>query len=412
MSAGSPPYLSAPSSAQRVPDAVLDAGSGALQQRIRTSATETMRAARMHKVGEPMIIENVPLPVPSGADVRVQVHSCNIVPNLANILANWTTWFPQNPLPALPAIFGLDPAGVIDEVGPDVVGFKPGDRVYVNPGRSCGACAECRQGQVMHCQSFAFAGYFGLTPTSSVMLDRYPYGGLAEYMIAPQSALVRLPEQLSFHRAARFGYLGTGYAALEKAGVTSGSSLLINGISGTLGLGIALFALVKGATTILGTGRDRALLDRVRAIAPERIQVHSTDDDAIDEWVNRVLPGGVDAYISALGPNSPHEPFLQGLRALRRGGRAVNVGATAGDVPIDVHHLMDQQQSLIGSCWFSAGQGQEMADLAAAGAVDLSIFEDRVFTLNDVNLAISGIENRHGGFSNFVVSPTESDDGV
>jgi threonine dehydrogenase-like Zn-dependent dehydrogenase len=366
---------------------------------------EMMRAARMHSVGEAMRIEDVPLPHPTGSDVRVRVHSCNIVPNLANILANWTSWFPQNPLPGLPAIFGLDPAGEIDAVGPDVVGFAPGDRVYVNPGRSCGACPECRSGTVMHCQNFAFAGYFGLTPTSGVMLDRYPYGGLAEFLLAPQSSLVRLPDSVSFNRAARFGYLGTGYAALQKAQLHPGSSLLINGISGTLGLGVALFALAQGVTTVLGTGRNRALLERVRAIAPERIEVFSSDDGAIDDWVRAAHPGGVDAYISALGPNTPHEPFLQGMRALRRGGRAVNVGATAGDVPIDVHHMMDQQQSLIGSCWFSAGQGQEMAALAASGAVDLSVFEDVVFELDQVNDAINGLENRNGGFSNYIVSP-------
>lgn len=376
-------------------------------QKVGTQMTKTMRAARMHAVGEPMVIEEVPLPAPTGADVRVQVRSCNIVPNLANILANWTTWFPQNPLPALPAIFGLDPAGVVDAVGPDVVGFAPGDRVYVSPGRSCGACPECRRGEIMHCQHFAFAGYFGLTPTSRVMLDRYPYGGLAEYMLAPQSALVSLPDNLTFHRAARFGYLGTGYAALAKAQLGPGSSLLVNGISGTLGVGVALFALAQGVTTILGTGRNHDLLERVRALAPERIQVFSTaDGGAIDEWVRDVTDGGVDGYISALGPNTPHEPFLQGLRSLRRGGRAVNIGATAGDVPIDVHHLMDQQQSLIGSCWFSAGEGQQMAALAGSGAVDLSVFEDVVFELDKVNEAINGLENRHGGFSNYIVQPT------
>lgn len=143
--------------------------------------TETMLAARMHQVGEPMVLEQVPLPQPGPTDVRVSVQACNIVPNLANILANWTTWFPQNPLPALPAIFGLDPAGVVDAVGADVHNFKPGDRVYVNPGRHCGDCLSCRRGEHVNCTSYAFSGYFGFTATAPRLLDRYPYGGLAEY---------------------------------------------------------------------------------------------------------------------------------------------------------------------------------------------------------------------------------------
>lgn len=369
--------------------------------------SETMMAARMHQVGEPMVLEEVPLPEPGPADVRISVQACNIVPNLANILENWTTWFPQNPLPALPAIFGLDPAGVVDAVGSDVHGFKPGDRVYVNPGRYCGGCLACRRGDHINCTSYAFSGYFGFTPTAPKMLDRYPYGGLAEYMVAPQYALVKLPDSISFEHAARFGYLGTAYSALRKAKVGTDTTILVNGISGTLGIGVALYALAMGATKILGTGRDRDLLERVRALAPERIETFSTLDGAIDEWAHSVTDGGVDVYISALGPGAPHEPFIQGMKSLRRGGKAVNIGATAGDVPIDVHHLMDQQQQLIGSVWFTAGEGQDMAALAENGTVDLSILENVTYPLAKINDAINGIENRHGGFSNYIINPNE-----
>ncbi|MGF9660786.1 alcohol dehydrogenase catalytic domain-containing protein [Arthrobacter crystallopoietes] len=366
----------------------------------------TMMAARMHEVGAPMVLEGVLLPEPGPADVRVSVRACNIVPNLANILANWTTWFPQNPLPALPAIFGLDPAGVIDAVGEDVRGFQVGDRVYVNPGRHCGGCKACRRGDHINCTSFAFAGYFGFTSTASEMLDRYPYGGLAEYMVAPQYALVKLPESVSFEHGARFGYLGTAYSGLRKAGVGTDTTLLVNGISGTLGLGVALYALAMGATRILGTGRDRDLLERVRALAPERISVFSTKDGAIDDWVRRELPDGVDVHVNALGPGAPHEPFIQGMKSLRRGGKAVNIGATAGEVPIDVHHMMDQQHQLIGSVWFTAGEGEDMAAMAANGMVDLSVLENVTFPLEKVNDAIHGLENRHGGFSNYIISPS------
>ncbi|WP_280399768.1 alcohol dehydrogenase catalytic domain-containing protein [Nocardia carnea] len=367
----------------------------------------TMLAARMHHVGEPMSLDEVPVPEPGPHDVRVSVRACNIVPNLANILQNWTTWFPQNPLPALPAIFGLDPAGVVDSVGSDVHGFAPGDRVYVNPGRYCGDCLSCRRGEHNDCTSYAFSGYFGFTATAPRLLDRYPYGGLAEYMIAPQYSLVKLPDSISFEQAARFGYLGTGYAALRKARVGTDTTVLINGISGTLGLGVALLSLAMGATTVLGTGRDRDLLARVEALSPGRIRTFSTLDGAIDSWVHRTLGGGVDVHIDALGPGAPHEPFQQGLKSLRRGGRAVNIGATAGEVPIDVHHIMDQQLQLLGSCWFSAGEGQAMAAMADAGLLDLSIFEHITYPLTKVNEAIGGVAARNGGFSNFLITPAQ-----
>ncbi|MFJ2442595.1 alcohol dehydrogenase catalytic domain-containing protein [Streptomyces sp. NPDC087658] len=365
-----------------------------------------MRAARMHDVGEPMRIEELPVPVPGPGDVRVAVHAVNIVPNLANILNMWTTWFPHSPLPTLPAIFGLDPAGVVEAVGEGVQGVAVGDRVYVNPGRSCGSCRSCRNGDSINCASYAFAGYFGFSSTSLGLLDRY-HGGLAEYMLAPAYSLVKLPDTLSFEAAARFGYLGTMYSALRKAGAGPGKTVLVNGVSGTLGIGAALLAPAFGLTHVYGTGRDRGLLDQVGRLADGRVRVHALDDGPVDAWIREETGGhGADIYIDALGPGAPHETFLSGMRAMARGGVAVNIGAVTGDVSIDIHRMMDQQLRLIGSAWFTSGEGQDMADMVEAGLLDLGPLEHQVFPLDQVNEAISGIAQRNGGLSNFIISPS------
>ncbi|MES2262659.1 MAG: alcohol dehydrogenase catalytic domain-containing protein [Pseudomonadota bacterium] len=368
--------------------------------------SKMMRAARMHEVGKPMEIEMIPVPEVRATDVRVNVKACGIVPNLGNVLSNWGNWFPHLPLPKLPAIFGLDPAGVVEAVGSQVIGFKPGDRVYVNPARYCGACRNCRAGETTACAHYTFNGYFGFSKRSQRIYDDYPYGGLCEFMTAPQTSLVRLPDNMRFEEAARLGYLGTAYRALQSAGVKPGSTVLVNGISGTLGIGGALFALALGARRILGTGRNRELLQRVKALAPDRIDVLSLDDGAIKEWADQITEGeGVDAVVDALGPGASHGPMLDALSALRRGGKLVNVGAVAGDVPINLHYLMDNDISLIGSAWFTTAQGQQMADLVEAGIVDMSIFEHHRFPLEKINEAIGGIDNRSGGFSNFVICP-------
>ena len=213
-----------------------------------------------------------------------------MVPNLGNVLANWTKWFPHLPLPKLPAIFGLDPAGVVAEVGAQVIGVKPGERVYVNPLRSCGACPVCQAGERTRCRYFTFNGYFGFGPDAQKIYDLYPYGGFCEFMTAPQYALVKLPDSVTFEQAARFGYLGTSYGAMKKANAVAGQSMLVDGISGTLGLGAALLGLAMGMTRILGTGRNRELLERVKALAPDRIEVHALDDGATAPWSARSAP--------------------------------------------------------------------------------------------------------------------------
>jgi alcohol dehydrogenase len=367
--------------------------------------TTTMLAARMHHVAEDMRLEQIPVPHPGPGEVRVRVHAVNIVPNLSNILKMWTTWFPQDPLPTLPAIFGLDPAGEIDAVGDGVIGWQVGDRVYVNPGRYCLACRACRKGDLINCTSYAFAGYFGFSPTSLQLLDRYA-GGLAEQMIAPAYSLVRLPDNLDYNAAARFGYLGTMYSALKKAGVEPGKRILVNGISGTLGLGAVLLAPAMGVTELYGTGRNHELLKTVADLLPNRLHVHSLLDGPVDEWIREATGGeGVDIYIDALGPGAEHETFRESMRALARGGVCVNIGALMGELAFDIHDLMDQQKTIIGSAWSTAAECQEMADMVGAGTLDLTTLEHTVYPLSDVNEAINGIAQRNGGFSNFIVSP-------
>lgn len=366
-----------------------------------------MKVARMHKVGEPMEVEEIPVPTPGENDVLVRVRACGIVPNLGNILANWTTWFPELPLPPLPAIFGLDPAGEIAAIGSRVHDWKVGERVYVNPGRYCGGCRPCRNGDLVNCTHYTFNGYFGFSQNSLKIFKDYPYGGLGQYMTAPQYALVRLPHAVTFEEAARFGYLGTMYSAMRKSQVGPGKSLLINGISGTLGIGGALFGLAMGVTCIFGTGRAMPLLERVKALAPQRIEVFSTTvDETIDQWIMRKTGElGVDVFIDALGPGAQHETLLQGVRSLARGGKAYNIGAIAGAVGMDLHTMMDQQQTIEGSAWFTAGEGQNMADMAEAGTLNLACLEHVCYPLERVNEAISGIGARNGGFSNYVINP-------
>ena len=101
--------------------------------RLRTSRLARMRAARFHRVGDPFVIETIDTPSPRPGDVLIQVHACGLVPNTMNSLDPP----PMVQPPPLPAVYGLDPAGVVVEVGSSVHGIDIGDRVYANPLRYC-----------------------------------------------------------------------------------------------------------------------------------------------------------------------------------------------------------------------------------------------------------------------------------
>ena len=382
----------------------------------------TMIAARLHQYGEPMRLDRIPVPEPRETDVLVEVKACGVVPNMTRVVQNFFgSKVPDlKIMPPLPAIFGLDPVGVIAKVGSEVRSIAVGQRVYVNPARRCGSCRMCRSGAPLDCPDFTFQGYFG---RSQAIMKAYPYGGFCQYITAPEDSLVKLPDNVSYEAAARFGYFGTAYAAMKKLGVGPGQTFLVNGISGQLGLCAAMLALAMGATKILGTGRNVALLRRVKDLAPQRIEVFGfTDGKAANDggvatgdqgafmgWTKQQTEGyGVDCLLDCLPPGQPGAAIMRALYSLRRGGRAANVGAVMDMLPLNAFWLMTNRISLQGSVWFLTGEGEEMAAMAAAGTLDTSALEHRISPLTDINKVIDGMDQRNGGFTNFIIDPTRA----
>lgn len=360
-----------------------------------------MQAARLHEVGGRFVIDRIPVPTPGPHDVLIKVSASGIIPNLKNVTTYFPEWYPFLPLPELPAIFGLDSAGTVEAVGTAVTAFKPGDRVYVNPGVGCGECRYCREGAASRCEAYTFMGYFGFGPGSQQVFKRYPYAGYGQYMIAHGNSLVRLPDALSFAEATRFGYLGTAYSAIRKAALRPSQNILILGASGTLGVGATLLALAFGAARVLVVARDKDALERLKALDPRRVVTIQIGNGAIHEQARALLPGGVDVMLDTLGAKAPTELSVDAMQAVGRGGRIVQIGGVAGPIPIDPHPFMCAQLQYIGSLWFSTAEGEEMASMIESGVLDLSLLEGHAYPLERLNEALDDIQVKGNGFSNF-----------
>lgn len=378
-------------------------------------APKSMLAARLHVIGEPMKIDEIPVPSVRPNDVLIEVKACGVVPNLRRVIGNFfgTNAPDRKSFPPLPAIFGLDATGVVAAVGDQVRGVRPGQRVYVNPARACGSCRMCRTERSVVCQEMTMQGYFG---RSTDIMKAYPYGGLSQYQTAPATSLVPLPDSVSFAEAARFGYLGTAYSAVRKSGVGPGDTLLVNGVSGMLGVCAVIVGLAMGVKRVLGTGRNQELLDRVKSIAPDRISVYAmTDDidpdpdeperDAFVMWTRAETEGArVDGVVDCLPPGAPARSLVRAIYTLRRGGSAANAGAVTDNLPLNGFWMVANQISFQGSSWFTTAEAEALAAMAATGALDLSIFDHRVAPLNEVNEVLIGMsDNLDGGFANYVI---------
>jgi alcohol dehydrogenase len=361
-----------------------------------------MRAARLHEPGKLFRIDEIPVPEPRPDDVVVAVRACGLVPNMRNIVAA-RYW---HVLPRLPAIFGLDSAGEVAALGANVTGFSVGDRVYINPALSCGACEYCRRGLPLNCDIGALQGYFGFRVGSEKLMDLYPYGGFCEYQTAPARNLVKLPPEVSFDVGARFGYLGTTWAGLQTGGAKTGDTLAIIGATGTLGVHAVIFGLALGLSRIVPLARNRERLDRLKALAPERIFPVVIDGEPVADRIRAATGGlGADLVLDCLTRGVPADTTNGALKGLRRGGIAVNIGALNQPVTVDPIWLMVNAIQYRGSNWFTVAQGEEMARLAGDGLVDFSSFENRVYRLEQVNDALEDVGRNHGGFVNIVVRP-------
>jgi alcohol dehydrogenase len=361
-----------------------------------------MRAARLHEPGQPMRIDRIDRPQPRPSDVLVQVKACGVIPNM-NAIFSGRYW---HHLPPLPAIVGLDAAGVVAEVGANVSNVAVGDRVYVNPLLSCGACHYCRYETPLLCSSAAFQGYFAFFPHATKLIEAYPYGGFGEYMTAEPHRLVKLPPTVTFDQAARFGYLGTSFSALRFGAVTAGSWVGINGITGTLGVGATLLALAMGATRILGFGRNREVLAQVKALSTARIDTLALGDAPLGEWLRSRTDGlGVDVLLDCTGRGGLATTTADAIDGLKRGGVAINVGALSEPLPLNATRFMNARLQYRGSNWFTTGEAQLMAEMVAVGVFDLNKIVTRAFPLDEVNDALAYVRERPGGFTNVVVNP-------
>lgn len=182
--------------------------------------------------------------------------------------------------------------------------LNTGDRVYVDPWLTCGTCQACRRGDITLCSGAALRGYFAFSEAGVRTLNRYPIGGLSDYVVSPDTNICVLKEKnVSLETAARFGYIGTSYAALKVGQVGPGSSVLINGVTGTLGYAAVSCALGLGAVQILGIGRSKEKLEHIKSVFPaERVTVVSSEDVDVADWVDDQTGGaGIDTLIDCLG---------------------------------------------------------------------------------------------------------------
>jgi len=314
-----------------------------------------MKAIVIHQYGPPEVLryEDVADPQPRAGEIRIRIHAAT-VNRVLDVSVRAGKEGHRGPV--LPLIPGVDCAGTVDAVGPDVTRWRKGMRVAAAGVMPLELCAEDG------------AGYNG--PAGMMGIKRP--GGFAELVAVPACAAIALPDALDFHHAAVvMRHVPTAWNLLcNVAGLKAGETVLIMGAGGNLGsIGIQIAKNVIGANVIAAAGSDdRAQMGR--ELGADHAVNYNTHD--LTSEVMKLTGGkGVNVlYDNIANPKALPKAFL----AVGFGGRVVTAGAHGGpNVTIDFSHLYHKQITIKGQpgyhppdvpkCFAAAAQGKVVAQI-------------------------------------------------
>ncbi len=238
-----------------------------------------------------------------------------------------------------PAIQGHEFGGLIAEVGAEVRGFKPGDRVVVDPIISCHNCPACLTGHLNACRSLKLLG---------VDLD----GGYGQYVAVPVDRVFPLPDSVPMVYAPMVEMYALGHHILQRGQVQPGETVALLG-SGKLGLSV-LDVLCHSANpgVTIATDLQPFRLETARKLGAD-IALNINEVDPV-EWVLELTGGvGVDCVIEAVGHyhlvEGQEAPLAQAVKMIRNGGRIVTTGLGEQHSAVHFKTLVLKEAQIIAS---------------------------------------------------------------
>ena len=266
-----------------------------------------MRAVLCKQFGGPesLVLEEVPAPPLGAGEVRVRVHAAGV--NFPDILIVQGKYQFK---PAFPFAPGGEVAGEVIEIGADVTGFEPGQRVVAT----------------------------------------MTYGGFAEEVVVPADRVLEIPDGLDFTTASSMALTyGTGtYALIQRARLQAGETLLVHGASGGVGLAAVEIGRALGARVIATGGSDEKL--RITQEHGAEVVINYGRGEFKDE-VKRLTGGqGADVIYDPVGG----DVFDQSLRCINWDGRLLVVGFASGRIPSAPANLaLLKSCAIVGVFWGS-----------------------------------------------------------
>jgi NADPH:quinone reductase-like Zn-dependent oxidoreductase len=337
-----------------------------------------MKVVLFHRHGGPEVLEytNFPTSEPKPGEALIRLHAGAL--NRVDVMV-------RNGWPGLklemPHINGADGAGEVvainspvAEAGPGrrdepVEAVKMGGHVVINANLGCGTCEFCLVGKDNLCHEWH-------------LLGETVRGTYAEYVSLPLKQLYRLPQDFDFHEAAASAlvYQTAWHSLLKRGNLQKGETVLIVGAGGGVNTASVQIAKYMGAEVVV-VGSDAKKLELAESIGADILIDRSKEEDWSKAVFIATKKRGVDIVVDNVGTT-----FMQSLRTLRKGGRLLTVGNSAGPkFEIDNRYVFARHLSILGSTMSTLEDFKEVMDLIVAGKLKPVI--DCTYPLREAALA-------------------------
>ncbi|MGA2762727.1 MAG: galactitol-1-phosphate 5-dehydrogenase [Spirochaetia bacterium] len=343
-----------------------------------------MKALILKEYGK-LVFGEAPEPRIGETEVLVQVSACGICGSDVHGMDGST----GRRIP--PIIMGHEAAGVIQEIGARVQGWKIGDRVTFDSTLSCGECWHCRRGEINLCEHRRVLG---------VSCAEYRcHGAFAELVAVPQNVLYCIPDEVPFHHAAMTEPLSVAFHGVRLARPELGESAAVVG-AGMIGLLVIQVLRAAGCGTVIALDIDANKLRLAREAGADLALDAASPESALQIF-ERTGGRGADMALEAVGATVA---VASAVNAVRKGGRVVLVGNISPRIELPLQSVVTRQIALLGSC---ASQGEYPAclELIERGRIDLDSMISARAPLSEGARWFERLSGREPGLMKVILQP-------